>query len=1059
MYSISRNFTATGGRVEKLASGAVRLWADAKVFGQKFYGEQEYFSFETREVFDMDDYFVLQYSCQGLRRQLSYRKSFLFAVTESGELPLVCYDDVIMDNRVHQVTVKAPKESVRGIRLGYGVDRRTQAHFTVHRMDTCSAQELPVCCGGSTGRLWDFTPVDLSGRFNRTYALDDQVLIDGGAFFRERSVNLYGVPFTVETEGCNMIAPPPPPAENDDTIVNFGVSAKRRLCRPVSRHSPIKVALNSPVTELYFLLNMTGKRHQRWGFASDGTILGTYCGDVTMPLLVEDVEGFTVEIVYANGNRDTALPLHLGMGRHGVCGDMGVYAVPADGSTVEKVIFHNRLLDTDLNLVAVTVNATAQRAYPQMLIPENPCTAAEMACTERAVSIDGNTLHLQSGAIAMQIDISQGMRLLSLKNGFVEGAGVREAVMLKLRDAQRNTVEQFTLMDAHCTGHQAQLEFVHGQLHLFITADVSGEHEILWELKAQNRGSEEFRNGILFPCVSGLDHGSWEDNWYFFPKYQNINSNETVFIYEESAPSFPMQFFDVYSVAKGGGLAVTTRERELVTRKYALEKDESGVSFYVEYPEMYGQIPPGETFTASPTAFTAHSGDWRASFRLYLQWLRSWYTPCDCQDKQWYKECFWLLAEITDFFETTEFTRLPCWYDDEKQDFNFKKILEEQKQIAGVYPDILHLWSWAYRYENGQYDLQWGNFGSTDYDPYGGVEKFRKGLHEVEDMGVHMSLYLHPTLLSGRYPQSQEYFPKYKVVNDIGENISIAGDSYRMCHANETWREHAISMYPRIYKELGIPLLYVDEFSLRIENRCYAPDHGHSVPSSLLKTDRDFITRLKAAMPKEVVLYGEYAAVDVNARYIDCNISYYIIDSVVDMIETAWRGNDGDDRLSRVFTNLYRFAFPGIVQLVLPMAMRNLSWHPQKFLFFNGEAIYDSFWDVEESDGLAFTVQAYKLKKQYADCFTSDGAETMVKTLSPAICANRFPGNGRTLYTIYNRAYSTFRGQALSVPHTQGARYWDAWNGKELTVEVRDGYAYICLDIGAQEMGCIVITA
>ena len=1062
MYTISNNFAASSGRVELLENGAAKLCADAKVFGQKFYGEQEYFSFATAQAFEMDEYFVLQYTCQGLRRQLSYRKPFIFALTEGKELPLVCYDDIIMDNRVHQVIVKAPKGAVQGIRLGYSVDRRTQAHFTVLNMYTCCEAQLPVCCGGSVEKHWNFTPIDLSGRFDRAYSIHDyDAMVDGGVFFKEKNVCLYGIPFAVETEGNNMIAPSPAPEENNDIIVNFGVPSKRRLCRPVSRHSPIEVEVNGPVTEVYFLMAMTGMRHQRWGFASDGTILGSYCGDVTMPLLVDDIEGFTAEIVYADGRRDTALPLHLGMGRHGVCGDLNAYAVPADGTAVEKVIFHNRLLDTDLNLVAVTVNATEERAYPEMLIPEQAQQVQHTVSKEKAVSIENNTLKLRNGVIAMEIDISEGMRLLRMENGFVETASVRETVMLKLRDAERNAVERFELLQSSCTELGAALTFRYEQLYLYVTADISGENDIVWELKAENKGETTFKNGILFPCVSGLNYANWEDNWYFFPKYQNINSNETVFIYEESAPSFPMQFFDVYSPASQGGLAVTTRELGLVTRKYALEKDETGVSFYVEYPEMYGEIPAGETFTASPAVLTAHAGDWRESFKLYLKWLRSWYVPYKCQNKQWYKECFWLLAEITDFFETEEFTKLPCWYDEEKQQLNFMKILEEQKEIAGVYPDILHLWSWTnHTDENGNYSIQWGNFGTTDYDQYGGMENFRKALHQVQDeKGVRMSLYLHPTLLSGQYPQSKEFFPKYKVINDIGDNISVDGDSYRMCHANETWRDHAVNMYPRIYKELDIPLLYVDEFSLRIENRCYAPNHGHSVPSSLLKTDRDFISQLKDTMPEEVVLYGEYAAVDVNARYIDCNISYSIIDSVVDMIETAWRGNDGDDRFSRVFTNMYRFAFPGIVQLILPMAMRNLSWHPQKFMFFNGEAIYDSFWDVEESDGLEFTVRAYKLKKEYADCFTSNDVATMVETLSPAICANRFSGSERTLYTIYNRAYTTFRGKALRVKHTEGAVYYDAWNGKELTVEINDGYADIFLDIGAQEMGCIVITA
>ena len=133
---------------------------------------------------------------------------------------------------------------------------------------------------------------------------------------------------------------------------------------------------------------------------------------------------------------------------------------------------------------------------------------------------------------------------------------------------------------------------------------------------------------------------------------------------------------------------------------------------------------------------------------------------------------------------------------------------------------------------------------------------------------------MHPTLFDKNYPDFKKY-EKYKVVDGDGKNITLA-DSYRMCHANAEWRDYAISKYPRVYSELSVPILYVDEFSLRIENRCYSDSHGHETPSNLLKTDREFISRLKDSVPEELVLYGEYAAVDINARYIDCNISGHL---------------------------------------------------------------------------------------------------------------------------------------------------------------------------------------
>ncbi len=1054
------DFTTPNGSVFREKDGSIQFVAERAAFRHGLGAEQKNYTFTAGTAFEMEEYFVLEYACQGIRRQLSYRKPFVFAITEMGEAPLVCYDDISMDNRRHSVIVRAKAGNYTGIKIMFSIDRRTKAHFTVFNLYSCAEEELPVCCTRlETETHRGFSTIDISQYYNAGFQPAVQSIIDGGRFFDKEKVCLSKIPFRVKPSGMNMIAPPHPPAENEEVIMNFGAPAKRRLCRPKSRDSLIEIPIDKELTELFFVMALGGRRHQRWGFASDGPILGSYCGDVTMPLLVDDTEGFMVELVYANGNRDTALPMNLSLGRHGIQGDVSVYAVPGDGSLVEKVVFHNRMLDTNCSIIAITLNQTGERLLPEMLTPEQPEKIEHKIGCEKEITLHGPVLTIQNGAISMAVDISKGMKLLNLINEYTPQFTVVADDMLKIREGDGRIVTCLTLINTKIDGYKAELTYRYQALEICVRAELTGRDAVKWKIRTINTGVKSLKMGVLFPCISGIQYADPEDGWYFLPKYQNMDSNETVFMYEESAPSFPMQFLDVYSPSQQGGLSLTTQERELVVRKYALKKEEDGIGFFVEYPAIYGELMPGKDFTGSSTVLTAHSGDWRKSFELYQNWLKSWYEPVRCQNKQWYRECFWLLAEITDFFETEEFTKLPIWYDKERKEFNLKKILEEQKEIAGCYPDILHLWSWTFRNENGNYSQQWGNFGSTDYDEYGGLASFKDALHEVTDeKGVKVSLYLHPTLLSGRYPQAEKYFPKHRVVNKAGEYISIEGDSYRMCHANEEWRKYAISMYPRIYQELGIPILYVDEFSLRIENRCYGDGHGHPVPSNLLKTDRDFISELKAAMPEEVVLYGEYAAVDVNARYIDCNISYYIIDSVVDMIETAWRGGDGSDRMGRVFTNLYRFAFPKIVQLILPMAMRNLSWHPQKFIFFNGEAIYDSFWDCEESAGLAFTVKAYGLKKKYADCFTSDNPQTMVNTLSPAVCANCFPGKGRTVYTLYNRAYTTYRGKILRVPHQKGAVYYDAWNEQPLQVEIKDGCADISLTIDAQQIGCIEIS-
>ena len=1047
-------FTSNMGRITRTECGAVNFTVDLPPHSNEY-------SMIYEGIFNAEEYLVIEYSTAGWLRPPLYRHPCITAEDEAGSsLSLICCDDLTADGRRHTVAVKTKNGTLKNLKFAFRHGKRNRIEFCIHEMYTCSESELPVYCAKElTETSRSFTEIDISDMFNREICIGEyDVRLGGGKFFDGEHVSLHSIPFSVKSTGKNSIAPPPPPKENDDIIENFGVKAKRRICRPVSRNGETVIELcGKKISEIYFLLTVEGKRYQRCGFATGSTILGSYGSEVTLPLCVDDVEGFAVETVYTDGRRELSLPLNISEGRHGVTGDLGVYAVPADGSAVEKIIFRNKSLDTDFSLVALTVNETDERLFAEMLIPDMPEKVKHTVSDESVIILDKNRLTLKSGAIHMSFDLARGLYLDRFENAFTPEFKFTPDSLIKVKRGNK-IFSAISVTDCSVNTDEAKISLTGEGLEFEVLARLDEKNRILFSVSAKNPSDAPLRQGIIFPYVSGVEYKDRDDSWYFMPKYQNINSNETVYIYEESAPSFPMQFFDVYSPAQQGGLALTTMERDLTVRKYALDKRDS-IEFYVEYPEMYGEISAGKVFTCSPTAITAHEGDWRESFRLYKSWLDSWYEPYHCQDKQWYRECFWLLAEITDFFETEEMCRFPIWYDKEKGEFNYLKILEEQKEISGYYPDILHMWAWSNRIKpDGKFAQKWGNFSESEYADYGGLESFRSALHEfMEKKGVYSSLYLHPTLLTDFYPQYERY-KHLRVEAANGANISIFGDSYRMCHASEEWREYALAMYPRVYSELKLPILYVDEFSLRIGNRCFAKHHGHEVPSNLLKTDRNFISRLKDVMPHDVVLYGEYAAVDVNARYIDCNISYSIIDTVVNMIETAWRAGDGDDRFSRVIIDTYRFAFPKIVQLILPMAMRNLSWHPQKFIFFNGEAIYDSMWDIEESDGHEFVCHAYGLKKKYADCFASDTPETMVDTLTPAICANKFPGKCRTVYTLYNRAYTTYRGKILRVKHTEGAKYFDAWNGEPLNVDIRDGYAEISLTVHAQSIGCIEIS-
>ena len=490
-----------------------------------------------------------------------------------------------------------------GILINFSIDRRFKADFIIYKMYSCFATELPFCCENlMTKDCLDFKPIDISQHYNDNIdSLKYDVIIDGGRFFESESINLVQIPFKIKPDGKNMIAPPLPPRENDDDILNFGVPAKRRKCRPVSRDGVTEVSINQKATEIFFIMNMHGLRHQRWGFATDGTILGTAGGDVTSPLFIDDVEWFMVEIVYTDGKRDTALPYNIDIARHGIQGDTRVYAVAADGSNVEKIVFHNRKLDTDMSIIAVTVNDTDERLFPNLIIQDAPEKIIHNVSKEQRIELADDILTLKNGAITAKIDTTRGVKLLSLKNDYTPEFKISPDYMLKLRNAENEITVNFEKADAYISENQAVLTYKYDALLIKVYFENGELNDIKCHIEVENKDELSYKTGIFFPAISGVEYADNNEGWYFFPKLQNINSNETAFIYEESAPSFPMQFMDVYSPRQQGGISLTTQERETVVRKYALEKDENGISFYVEYPEMYGELKQGEKLIGSTT--------------------------------------------------------------------------------------------------------------------------------------------------------------------------------------------------------------------------------------------------------------------------------------------------------------------------------------------------------------------------------------------------------------------------------------------------------------------------
>ena len=759
------------------------------------------YRFTSSESFIAEEYIVIEYSAFGILRDKLIRSPFLIGINEKGETPLCYFNEMHIDGKKHRIIMKAEKGSVYTSLVFSIRIRAPHAYFKVLDLYTCSYEELPSLLSvfEEKEESCGFDTVSLSALYN-SEASTLPMEMDGGINLPVGKTTVLGIPFEFSGEKTNVIAPAPAPAENNDEIVNFGVKTTRGLCRPISRDDKISVPICSNAKEILFVAGLSGMLYERWGFcAPDPTILGSAMGEVMMPLLVRDVEQFRVRIVYENGLEDIAFPYNVSRDNYRMSGALGVYAVPVSDYAVKEVVFENRMLETDVSIFAVSVNRAAKAVIPAVK-EKNVCEPRISEKTE--VSRNGNVISFVSGALSATIDATSGLRIASFDNGYAKES-VASGNLLKIRTTDDRIITEFDTEILSLEDNTAVVKCKYEALESIVTIGVRNDTLDL-SLAAKNIGSEKLSCGIIFPAIDNVSYSDFNDTWYLVPKYQNALGNGHISVYEESAPSFPMQFMDIFSETQCAGLGLLTKEEGLIVRKYGFDKNDNGASAYVEYPAMYMKLEPGESFTSSPAELFVHKGDWHFTFEKYCSWLKTWYKPVKSQNKSWYRKSYWLLAEITDFYETESFTRFPIWYEKDKKKHNFMDIMEEQKSIYGVYPDILHMWMWTW--DEKRKGATWGHYGDEDYELVGGLEPWKAALRDCsEKTGANISLYLHPTLLTRGYPEEKEYMPDFLVERADGTNISLNGQNVhmRMCHANERWRNHILDMYERVYREIG----------------------------------------------------------------------------------------------------------------------------------------------------------------------------------------------------------------------------------------------------------------
>ncbi len=138
--------------------------------------------------------------------------------------------------------------------------------------------------------------------------------------------------------------------------------------------------------------------------------------------------------------------------------------------------------------------------------------------------------------------------------------------------------------------------------------------------------------------------------------------------------------------------------------------------------------------------------------------------------------------------------------------------------------------------------------------------------------------------------------------------------------------------------------------------------------------------------------------------------------------------------------------------------------HDLQYIFFNGVGYnaWENIWGIwnqltpRDAEALR---RIATIERQFAGAMVSMDWRPYAATLQKDVFASRFPAADYTLWTLVNRNEYEVAGEQIAVPHADGARYFDAWNGVLLQPRFEGGHAVFDFAIEARGFGAVLAAA
>lgn len=891
----------------------------------------------------------------------------------------------------------------------------------------------------------DFCALDLTECYNAESRTELKELGLGYSWFEEETITVEGIPFAVKPNGANIVA------------------------TTLGGHETVTVPVGMEASEVWMLMaaRFVGEEEPSRGV---GPIVE-----------IGQVDRFMVELIYANGDQDQFFPFDVKRASHTISQGIAAYAiVPRRYGQIKEIKIRDTMDQGQFCVAAITLNTGKERIlkdYPR----DKPSVKAKRIAEKLkeispSVTLTNGAATLENTYLACRLSTKDSLKLEEIVNKYVKvnclGKPERAELFIIKADGTMINASDFKVGKVEKSGENVLKISLHSErreapLTAELKLEVTDCPEIAFSLKVKNMGEKHLRLGLFHPVLGGLMIGSEaEDNCYMYPRRGAIINNKPITSSAPYSGMFPIQIMDIYNPKMGGGIYIRVEDLEDIYKYFAIEKSlqfqSDGTLLKVSYMER--DIKPGESICLPRTIVGVHTGDWHEAMYAYRKWVDTWYKPISPR-KQWFREVFNFRQSDThsrwDYVvEGTK--RAPYIYDYHLNKYLFDETIEEASKAFGGC-DYIHVFDWAGSFTDSRYGI--GDY--TYYPERGGAVAFREAIKRCQAKRVPVGLYIEGYLV--RKDTTYVGRTRAKDWNMLGPDGKEYGYFssgnhwyYFMCPNVPEWQDYYSKMAARVVQDLDVSGVYVDEHGFGDPSKlCYNPAHDHEIPAPPVKGELEFMKKLRMEIDKvkkDVALYTEETPCDYNSQFHDGSFTYNIA-SVT-------------DKWSPSHINLFRFYYPDFKTFEIICCDRPVGTNMAavKRVFFNGEGIWLQgpaeggfvhrgykfqtldWWCQEAKD---YVFRMYKIIKEHVDAFTSLCPEPLIETEMADVYANKFPGDGKVIYTVLNGGYGTVGGVILKGDHKPGCRYVELWDNRKVEAKVEGDKATLSFEIHPGEVLCV----